>query len=92
MTTSALHEALQKAVSQITFHGHRVNDDYSMNKRREILKAVEDTVFIVTPPLTNSFEVSLPLLVKLGSLVVHVAWNGRKGKQVIARWEAWHGN
>lgn len=72
MSTSALHKAIGEAISRITFQGHRVNDDYSLNKRLEILKAIDDAIDSATPPPTNSFEVSLPLLVKLGSLVVHV--------------------
>jgi hypothetical protein len=31
---------LKKKISQITFSGHRVNDDYSLNKRKAIVKAV----------------------------------------------------
>ena len=31
---------LKKKVSQITFSGHRVNDDYSLNKRKAIVVVV----------------------------------------------------
>lgn len=53
MTPSpTLQKALQKAISNITFQGHRINDKYTINKRVEIylliLRVLEET----TPPPT----------------------------------------
>lgn len=40
MQKDIFETALKRKVSQITFSGHRVNDDYTMNKRKAIMAAV----------------------------------------------------
>lgn len=40
MQKDIFEKVLNRKVSQITFSGHRVNDDYSMNKRKVIVAAV----------------------------------------------------
>jgi hypothetical protein len=40
MQRDIFEKALKRKVSQITFSGHRVNDDYTLNKRKAIVEAV----------------------------------------------------
>jgi hypothetical protein len=40
MGRSKFETALKKKLAQITFSGHRVNDDYSLSKRKAIAAAV----------------------------------------------------
>ena len=40
MQKDVFEKALKRKVSQITFSGHRVNDDYSLNKRKAIMAVV----------------------------------------------------
>lgn len=40
MQKDIFEKALKRKVSQITFSGHRVNDDYSLNKRKAIMAVV----------------------------------------------------
>lgn len=40
MQRNVFEMALKRKVSQITFSGHRVNDDYTINKRKAIMAAV----------------------------------------------------
>lgn len=40
MDREIFENELRKKVSQITFSGHRVNDTYSLNKRKAIMKVV----------------------------------------------------
>lgn len=40
MQKDIFEKALKRKVSLITFSGHRVNDDYSLNKRKAIVAVV----------------------------------------------------
>ena len=40
MQKDVFEKVLKRKVSQITFSGHRVNDDYSLNKRKAIMAVV----------------------------------------------------
>ena len=40
MQKDVFEKVLKLKVSQITFGGHRVNDDYSLNKRKAIMAVV----------------------------------------------------
>lgn len=40
MRKDIFEKTLKRKVSQITFSGHRVNDDYSLNKRKAIMAVV----------------------------------------------------
>lgn len=71
-TSNDLYKALQRAISNITFQGHRVNDTYSTNKRKDILNVVMYTIQSTTPPPNNDLAPALTVLIKLGSLAVHI--------------------
>lgn len=40
MKRELFEKELRKKISQVTFSGHRVNDDYSLNKRKAIVAVV----------------------------------------------------
>lgn len=40
MKKSIFEQSLKRKISQITFSGYRVNDDYTINKRKAIMAAV----------------------------------------------------